>query len=62
MTETELLSGITEKAKLLAVAKSPIKRLATPQDVAEVIGFLASENISYLTGETIRINGGQIMI
>jgi 3-oxoacyl-[acyl-carrier protein] reductase len=62
MTKTNLLADIPEKARLLAAAKSPIKRLASPEDVAEVIGFLASDKTSYLTGETIRINGGQTMI
>ncbi len=62
MTKTNLLADIPEKARLLAAAKSPIKRLASPEDIAEVVGFLASEKTSYVTGETIRINGGQIMI
>jgi 3-oxoacyl-[acyl-carrier protein] reductase len=62
MTKTNLLADIPEKARLLAAAKSPIKRLANPEEVAEVIGFLASNKTSYITGETIRINGGQTMI
>lgn len=62
MTETNLLSDIPEKAKLLLAAKAPLRRLAKPQDVAQVISFLASDKSDYITGETIRVNGGQIML
>lgn len=62
MTETDLISDIPEKTRLLAAARTPLRRLARPQDVAAAIGFLASEQSDYLVGETIRINGGQVMI
>lgn len=62
MTETELIANVPEKARLVAAGKTPLRRLATPQDVANVVSFLFSENSNYLTGETIRINGGQTMI
>ena len=62
MTQTDLIADLPEKARLLAAAKTPLKRLARPEDVASVISFLASQNANYLTGETIRINGGQTML
>lgn len=62
MTETDQLVGIPERVLLTAAAKTPLKRLATPQDVANAIVFLASDKSDYLTGETIRVNGGQVMI
>jgi len=62
MTETELTSNIPEKVKLLTSAKTPLKRLAKPQDVANAISYLLSEKSDFLTGETIRVNGGQVMI
>ena len=61
ITETDLNADLPEKAKLLAAAKTPLKRLAKPHDVAEAICFLLSSGSDYLTGETIRINGGVIM-
>lgn len=62
MTETGLIADIPEKARMLAAAKVPLKRLARPIDVAGAIGFLASDDAGYITGETIRVNGGQIML
>jgi 3-oxoacyl-[acyl-carrier protein] reductase len=38
-----------------------IKRLATPEDVANVVLFLASDTSSFITGETINVNGGRLM-
>ena len=40
----------------------PLKRLGEPKDVAELIAFLASDNASYITGECIEIDGGELMI
>jgi 3-oxoacyl-[acyl-carrier protein] reductase len=62
MTETSLISDLPEKARLIAAAKSPVKRLAFPSDIANAIAFFASEDAAYVTGETLRVNGGQIMI
>jgi 3-oxoacyl-[acyl-carrier protein] reductase len=62
MTETDLISDIPEKIRLVTAAKAPLRRLAKPQDVAGAISFLASEKADYITGETIRVNGGQLML
>jgi 3-oxoacyl-[acyl-carrier protein] reductase len=62
MTNTSLISDIPEKVKLITAARAPLRRLAEPQDVADTIGYLVSEKSDFLTGETIRVNGGQVMI
>ncbi len=62
MTDTELISDIPEKARLLAAAKTPLKRIAKPEDIAGAISFLASDKSDFITGETIRVSGGQVMI
>lgn len=62
MTETDLIIGIPEKAKLLLKAKIPLSRLASPEDVANSIAFLISDDSNYITGETLRVNGGQSML
>ena len=62
MVNTDLLADIPEKAKLITEAETPLKRLGDPEDVASAISYLASEKSDFLTGETIRVNGGQLMI
>jgi 3-oxoacyl-[acyl-carrier protein] reductase len=62
MMDTDLISEVPTKSKLLTEAKTPLKRLCTTDDVANAISFLVSNNSNFITGETIRINGGQIMI
>lgn len=62
MTDTELIADIPEKSRLMAAAKTPLRRLAKPEDIAGAVSFLASSGADYLTGETIRINGGQVML
>jgi 3-oxoacyl-[acyl-carrier protein] reductase len=44
------------------VATIPLGRIGTPLECATVIAFLASEAASYVVGETIEINGGQLML
>lgn len=61
MIATDLTADIPEKMKLLSAMQTPLRRLATPEDVAGAVSFLASEKSDYLSGEVIRINGGQIM-
>ena len=61
MTETDQIADIPERVRLMTAAKTPLRRLATPQDVAEAVVFLASGRSDFLTGETIRVNGGQVM-
>ncbi|HEV3251814.1 MAG TPA: SDR family oxidoreductase, partial [Puia sp.] len=62
MTETDLIADIPEKARLVTAAKTPLRRLAKPGDIASAISFLASDKSDFITGETLRINGGQVMI
>lgn len=62
LVSTELTADIPEKIKLLTAAQTPLRRLALATDVAGTISFLASEKSDFLTGENIRINGGQVMI
>lgn len=62
MTDTPLIAAYPEKARLLTAARTPLRRLGTPEDVAEAIFYLVSASSDYLTGETIRVNGGQVML
>lgn len=59
---TELTSDIPEKIKLMTAAHTPLRRLAAPDDVAGAIAYLVSDAASFLSGENIRLNGGQVML
>ena len=62
IADTDLNADLPKKFKLLTAAKTPLKRLAAPQDIAQAIVFLADSTKSgFITGETIRVNGGQVM-
>jgi NAD(P)-dependent dehydrogenase (short-subunit alcohol dehydrogenase family) len=50
----------TAENKAALVSTVPIKRLATPEEIAHVIAFVASANASYMTGASIPVDGGMI--
>jgi len=56
--ETPMVSQIPAKARKFAVDSTPLGRVGTPEEVAEVVLFLASNQSSYVTGACIEITGG----
>lgn len=62
MTDTDQLADVPERVRLVTAAKTPLRRLASTEDIAKAIVFLASNQSDFLCGETIRINGGQVML
>ncbi len=62
MTDTRLISEVPEKARLLSKMQTPLRRLATPEDVANTIAFLLSDDAAHITGETLRVCGGSVML
>lgn len=62
LVATDLTADIPEKLKLLSAMQTPLRRLCTAEDVAGAVSFLASDKAGYLSGEVIRVNGGQVMI
>jgi len=61
MTQTEMLSTIPDKTKMLAKMSTPLRKLATVDEVAQVVEFLLGPGGSHMTGETIRVCGGITM-
>ena len=61
MIETDITSGMPEKAREAIVAQIPLGRMGTPDDVAEVVAFLASDAAAYITGAVIQVDGGLAM-
>ena len=60
--ETDMTSGITPEEKKKALDLVPLHRMGRPEDIAHVAAFLASEKASYITGQTIHVNGGEAML
>ena len=58
---TEMLSTIKEDIMKQIVSAIPVGRLGQPEEIARAVLFLADENASFITGETISVNGGQYM-
>lgn len=61
-TDTGMLTRFTstDENKAALVSTVPVKRLATSEEIAQVIAFVASENASYMTGSSIPVDGGMI--
>ena len=58
---TEMTDVLRDKVKENILSQIPLKRFGTPQDVAELAAFLASDKSSYITGQVINLDGGMIM-
>ena len=61
MTHTELIADIPEKTRMVAKMQTPLRRLATPVDIAETVCFLISDKAAFITGQNIRVCGGAVM-
>ncbi len=59
--ETSMTKNIAEKVRLFLTSRIPMGRLGTGEDVSNCVAFLSSESSSYITGETIHVNGGMYM-
>ena len=58
---TDMTDTLTEAQQAQMLERIPAGRLGRSSEVASLVRFLASENASYITGETIQINGGMYM-
>lgn len=58
---TKMVEGIPQKVIQKILEQIPLGRLGEPEEVAKLVGFLASDNANYITGQVIRINGGMYM-
>ena len=59
---TDMTAALTDEQKALTVAQVPVGRLGEPAEIASAVAFLASDEASYITGETLHVNGGMYMV
>lgn len=58
---TDMTAAMTDKAKEMTLQGIPLKRMGEAEDVANAVLFLVSDNASYITGQTINVDGGMVM-
>ncbi len=60
--ETDMVKAIRQEIRDQIIASIPMGRLARPEEIGAVVGFLASEEAGYITGANISVNGGMHMM
>ena len=60
--DTEMMAGVNAnpEAFKIAMSRTPLGRVGTPREIADIVGFLCSDKASYVTGETIYADGGRL--
>lgn len=59
--ETDMTAVLTEELKKAMAEKIPLARLGAAEDVANAVAFLVSDDASYITGQTLNVDGGMVM-
>ena len=59
--ETDMTAAMTPEARAALAGQIPLERLGSPRDIAGVVTFLASDYASYITGQTLVVDGGMVM-
>jgi 3-oxoacyl-[acyl-carrier protein] reductase len=59
--ETELTGLLSDQIRAAVLEAIPLGRLGVPQDIANVVCFLASNAAAYITGQTLTVDGGMVM-
>jgi 3-oxoacyl-[acyl-carrier protein] reductase len=58
LIETDMAAGIPASAREALLGQVPLGRIGTPLEVAEMVGFLAGDGATYITGQVFHVNGG----
>ena len=59
--ETEMTENLSDEQKEMILNAIPMNRYASTDDIANTVSFLASDNASYITGQTLNVDGGLVM-
>ena len=60
--DTDMTKNLPEDQRKLLLDRVPLQRLGQPEDIAAAVVFLASNAASYITGQTLHVNGGMYMV
>ncbi len=60
--DTEMMASVNAnpEAMKMVLSRTPLKRIGTPREIGDVVAFLVSDKASYITGETIYVDGGRL--
>jgi len=60
--DTAMMAGVNNSPEAMArvMQRTPLKRIGTPREIADAVAFLASDKASYITGETLYVDGGRL--
>jgi len=61
LIETDMAAAIPAETREALLAQVPLKRIGSPREVAEMVGFLAGDGAAYVTGQVFHVNGGLYM-
>ncbi len=59
--ETDMTAYLSDDLKQKAIQNIPLGRLGQPEDIAETVAFLVSEQASYITGQVLEVSGGMVL-
>lgn len=62
LIDTDILNGVEQSKLDSLVAATPLGRIGTPEDVADLARFLLSEESRFITGQTLVVSGGRVML
>jgi 3-oxoacyl-[acyl-carrier protein] reductase len=60
--ESDMTNKLNDVQKEAILQKIPLKAIGSPNDIANAVAFLVSKEASYITGQTIHVNGGMLMV
>lgn len=62
MVDTDLVANVPDRMRQMIVARTPLRRLATPEEVAGAVLMLVSPYAAFITGENLLVTGGEVMV